>query len=271
MQRRAATAYALLFILLGGGALGLVVTADRPQVGFANPDYRLSQGDQFAVDGRQYTVDAVTGAPRSATLTWTNRSARYTTTWEHNATVTVDGEDRRVRVDANASTVVLVEQIDRAAVLRSDPQADNETVTRDGEEFVVVTANETPRLVPADEYFPAPDRTTYRAGDRFDRRGNRTTVESVTDAEARLAWTAPRTNEVAVSNEANVTLGGRQFVAFFPDDETLLLESNYRAYERQTDEVDRFVEHRNGLYGIAIVSGGAATLLAALAFLPSRY
>lgn len=52
MQRRAATAYVLLFVALAAGSYGLVVTARPPEVTFESPEHRLSTGDRFTVDDR---------------------------------------------------------------------------------------------------------------------------------------------------------------------------------------------------------------------------
>jgi hypothetical protein len=279
MQRRAAAIYVAIFLVVGGASYALVATAERPQVQFDRPDQQLGQGDQFSVDGRQYTVSSVTaesaddGVTRSAALAWTNESARHTESWEHNATVTLDGEERRVVVpnESDPSTFTLETAQNRTAILQSDPSADNETVTRDGEEYVVVTENGTSRLVPAGEYFPAPERTEYAEGDQFDYNGNATTVGNVTASTVPVSWTAPRTNEVELSHESNVTLNGQQYFVYFPDNSTVLLESDYGVYDRQVEEIEQFDETRNGLRGVALLSGFAAVLLVGMAYLPSRY
>ncbi|MFB6280962.1 MAG: hypothetical protein ABEH40_02970 [Haloferacaceae archaeon] len=288
MQRRAAAIYAVVFVLIGTASYTLIATAERPHVSLESPEHELSQGDTARIDGRTYTVSSITaessggggghgggggGVTRAGELTWTNQSARYTRSWEGGATVTLDGEEYVVRIPnaSDPASFALERAQNRTAILRADPAADNETVTRDGEEFVVVTENGTSRLVPAEEYFPAPERTRYREGDEVQYRGNATTVASVTDASVTLAWTAPRTNAVELTNEANVTLGGQQYFVYFPDNSTVLLESDYSAYARDVAEIDRFTEHRNGLWGVTTLSGAAAVLLVGMAFLPSRY
>ncbi len=56
MQRRAVAVYAALFLLVAGVAGVLTVTAESPEVAFENPDYELSAGDSFEVDGAEYVV-----------------------------------------------------------------------------------------------------------------------------------------------------------------------------------------------------------------------
>jgi hypothetical protein len=284
MQRRAATAYVLLFLVLGAGSYGLIATAEQPEVTFDDPEHRLSSGDQFAVDGRQYTVTAVTAEEESGghgggtsvtysgSLQWTNDSATYTETWAPGDTVTADGFEGEVSV-ANTSDpdeFTLVEPINRTAILQADPAADNETVTRNGEAFVVLTEGNETRLVPASEYFPTPERRTFAEGDRVEYAGNQTTVGNVT-SEVPVSWTASRTNTVELANRANVTLAGQQFFVFFVNDQQVVLESDYSVYERQTEAMAEQTRVQNGLWGISILSGVSMVLLVGMAFLPSRY
>jgi hypothetical protein len=285
MQRRAATAYVLLFLVLGAGSYGLIATAQPPEVTFDDPDHRLSAGDRFAVDDRRYTVASVsaeegsgdhgggTSVTYAATLRWTNDSATYTETWAPGDAVTAGGFAGEVEV-ANASdptAFTLVDRVNRTAVLAADPDADNETVTRNGEEFVVVTEGNTTRLVAADEYFPAPETRTFAEGDRFAYAGNRTTVGNVTSDGVPVSWTAPRTNEVELSQRSNVTLAGQTYFVYFAGEDEVVLESDYSVYAEQAAAVDSYTETENGLWGVTILSGVSAALLIGLAFLPSRY
>jgi len=287
MQRRAAAIYAVVFVLVGTASYTLIATAERPHVSFEDPEHELAQGDTFEVDGRTYTVASISAessggggghgggggeVTRSGELEWTNESARYTGTWEDGSTVTVNGTEYTVRpaTGEDPSTFDLVRTQNRTAILRADPAADNETVTRNGVEHVVVSRNGTAELVVADEYFPEPESTRYQEGDQFQYQGNATTVERVTNTTVELAWTAPRTTTVELTNEANVTLAGQQYFVYFPDNSTVVLESDYSAYQQQVDEIDRFTSHRNGLWGVTVVSGSVTVLLLGIAFLPSR-
>jgi hypothetical protein len=285
MQRRAAAIYVAFFIVLGAASYSVIATATTPTIGFENPDHRLAEGDQFSVDNRQYAVSSISAemsggghggaasVTRSGELSWTNDSARYTQTWEHNATVTYQDEEYRVLVeDADDPTSFqLVEEINRSALLQEDPAVDDETVTVNGTAYVVREEGDSRTLIPANEYFPTPSTTQYAEDDTLQFQGNATTVADVTGEGATLAWTAPRTNTVSVGNEANVTVNGQQYFAYFPDNSTLVLESDYSVYQEQVNEIDTYHDHVNGLWGVSIVSFSTAIMLLGMAYLPSRY
>ncbi|AZH24218.1 hypothetical protein [Haloplanus aerogenes] len=287
MQRRAAAIYVAFFIVLGAASYSVIATATAPTVGFENPDHRLSEGDQFSVENRQYTVSAISAevssgggghgggatVTRSGQLTWTNDSARYTQTWDHNSTVTYQDETYRVMVGEgdDPSSFRLVEEINRTAILQDDPAVNDETVTLNGTEYVVRESNGSRTLTPASEYFPTPASTQYQEGESLQFQGNTTTVADVTTDGATLAWTAPKTNTVDVGNEANVTVNGQQYFAYFPDNSTLVLESDYGVYQEQTEEIDTYHDHVNGLWGVSIVSFATAIMLLGMAYMPSRY
>lgn len=285
MQRRAAAAYGLLFLVLGAASYSLVATGSQPTIGFENPDHRLSAGDSFTLDGQEYVVSDISaeaeggegGAPatvsRSGELSYTNESSVYTEAWANNSTVTVGDGEWRVLVpnESDPSTVTLREEIDESAILENDSNANNETVTHDGTRMVVVDRDGETDLVPASEYFPDPESRQYAEGDSFDYRGNQTTVTNVTTGEATLQWAAPRTLTTEVSDESNVTVGDTRYVAHFPDNETMALTSDYGEYERQVSEIDTYQKHVVGLTGITIISAVVTALLFGMAFLPSRY
>jgi hypothetical protein len=279
MQRRAAIAYVLLFLVLGVGSYGLIATAQQPTVTFQDADHRLSAGDRFAVDDRQYTVTDVTAEEEegettySGALEWTNDSATYTESWESGSVVNASGFEGNLTIanESDPSGFTLVEEINRTAILQEDPNADNETVTRNGEDYVVVTEGNETRLVAVDEYFPEPETRTFSEGDSIDYAGNQTTVGNVTRSEVPVSWTAPRTNTVELSNAGNVTLHGQQYFVYFVSDSEVVLESDYSVYAEQTAEIDQYTTLQNGLWGVSILSGVSAVLLIGMAFLPSRY
>jgi hypothetical protein len=290
MQRRAAAIYVAFFIVLGAASYSVIATATAPTIGFENPDHRLSQGDQISVENRQYNVSSISAqtsgggggghgggggasVTRSGELTWTNETARYTQTWENNSTVTYQGEDYRVLVASGNDTTSfrLVEAINRTAILQNDTAVNDQTVTVNGTEYVVREEGDSRTLIPANEYFPTPASTQYAEGDSLQFQGNTTTVADVTNEGATLAWTAPKTNTVSVGNEANVTLNGQQYFAYFPDNSTLVLESDYNVYQEQVNEIDTYHEHVNGLWGVSIVSFATAIMLLGMAYMPSRY
>jgi hypothetical protein len=287
MQRRAAAIYVAFFIVLGAASYSVIATATAPTVEFDNPDHRLAQGDDFGVQDRQYTVTTISAelsggggghggaasVTRSGQLSWTNDSSRYTATWEHNSTITYEGTDYLVLVEDadDPTTVTLQESINRAARLQNDSTVNDQLVTVNGTDYVVRERGDNRTLIPASEYFPAPATTQYAEGDGLQYQGNASTVADVSSSGATLAWTAPRTNTVEVGNEANVTLNGQRYFAYFPDNSTLVLESDYGVYEQQTAEIDTYHDHVDGLWGVSIVSFATAILLLGMAYMPSRY
>lgn len=292
MQRRAAAAYAAFFLVIGVVSYSLIATAEQPHVEVDNPEFALSEGDNFTVGEQQYTVSSVSApssdgggggggghgggggdsAP-SATVAWTNQSSQYSVTWENNTSVTYEETNYTVVIpnatDPNQFT--LREEVDEEAILQNDPRADNSTVTRNGTQYVVIDSGENVTLVPADEYFPEPSAQTFQEGGTIQYQGNQTTIQNVTVESATLAWTAPRENTVEVADGGNVTLGDTQFVAYFPDQSTLELVEDYEAYQQEVQDVDQFQEQRNGLWGIVILCGLVFLFLVGIAYLPSRY
>jgi hypothetical protein len=287
MQRRAAAVYAAFFVLVAAASYGMIATAESPEVTLENAQYELSQGDEFTVGGQSYTVSSIDASlqggghgsaaslVRSGEVQWTNESARYTRTWENGSTITYDGEEWAVGVpNASGRTELrLVEAIDRQAILRNDTAADNETITRDGQEFVVVTEadSDTSRLVPADDYFSDPAVRTFAEGDTVPLGGNETTLATVDADGGTLEWFAPRTTTASVGDASNVTLSGETYFAMYPDNSTLLLAPNADEYRDERARIDTFNRHKNGLWGVTAVGLGTAILLIGLAYMPSRY
>lgn len=285
MQRRAAAIYVALFIVIGAASYTLVATAETPHIEFQNPEYELSTNDTFEAGSQTYTVTEITaqmeggghgGAStlaRSGTIEYTNQSAEYTATWENNSTVNVEQTNWTVVTpdDENATQFTLREDIDESAILQEDPDAANEMVTYNGSPHVVVREDGTERLVPADEYFPDPQTRTLNQGDSFQYEGNETTVDAVTAEAVEVSWNAPRTNSIEASDDGNVTLGDQQYLAHFPDNETMQLTQNYESYRAQSQEIEEFHNRESGLWGVSILSFLTAVLMVGLAYMPSRY
>jgi len=285
MQRRAAAIYVAFFLIVGAASYSLIATAETPAVEFQNPEYELSPDDTFTAGGTEYTVSGISAQyeggghgsaaslVREGTLAWTNESARYTATWENNSTVSYNNNEWRVLVPntSDPSEFVLQDELNRTAILQEDPNADDQLVTRQGEKFVAITEDNTTRLVPAAEYFPAPERIDYAQGDTVDYQGNQTTVSQVTSDGVTLAWSGPRTNTITAGDRGNVTLGDETYLAMYPDNSTLVLTTDFQEFREQQAEIDAYHEQKNGLWGISIVSGVTAVLLAGMAYLPSRY
>ncbi|MXR42967.1 hypothetical protein GRX01_16660 [Halobaculum sp. WSA2] len=289
MQRRAAAIYVAFFLVVGAASFSLIATASAPQLTFDNPDHELSQGDSFTLDGQEYTVSDISAEMegggggghggggqahlvRSGTLEYTNDSARYTVEWANDSTVTYDGQDWTVTTDSESESFTLTEVVDRTAILENDSTVENETTTVDGEEYVVEREDGNRTLIPADEYFPAPETREYAIGDELDGiEDNTATVASASSDAATLEYFAPRTNEISVADEANVTVGSTTYFAYFPDNSTMLLTQEFETYEQYQTATSSETTMTNGLWGVTILSGLSAFLLLGMAYMPSRY
>lgn len=273
MQRRAVAVYVALFVLLAGGAGVLTVTADTPTIGFENPDFEVSEGDTVEADGESYTVAGISESDGSVTGTLEQEeSTQLSETWANESTVELG--DREWRVDITGeepSGFTLVEVLDRQAILESDDAADNETIERDDGEYVAVTENGETTLVPAEEYFPAPEEQSYATGDAFEYDNQTVTVDEVTSDQAVLVWEGTQTNTIEVEQEATITIGETDFIAHFPDESTLTLSTDMEAYEAQTNQIEQFNQYNSGLFRVVILSLFSAILLLGVAFIPSRY
>ncbi|MEZ3144826.1 hypothetical protein [Halobaculum sp. MBLA0143] len=290
MQRRAAALYAVLLLVVGVSAFSLITVATPPELAFDSPEHELGETEEFQVGDTTYTVDAIDaemqgggggghgggGGPelvRSGTLVYTNESALDTATWGNGSDVTFRNETYTVLVDGpNATSVTLEGTINRTAILQNDTTVQNDVQTVDGTEYVVREGADGNRtLLPAADYFPEPERLTVEQGQAVQFDGNEYTVAAVGGDGARLSRPITEEIEVSVSNHANVTVGDQTYFAHFPDNETLVLTTNYEQYQAHQDRMDQFTEHENGLWGVSIVTGIGAVFLIALAYLPSRY
>jgi len=121
MQRRAAAAYLVLFLVIGVGAYAVIGVAEKPHVDLEAPEY--APGDTLTVDGRTYTVDEITesgsgggghggggGTEITGTLTWTDSEATSTASLENGTTVawqsvSWDGQDVQRRTLSAGETI----------------------------------------------------------------------------------------------------------------------------------------------------------------------
>lgn len=266
MQRRAATVSVVVFVLLAAGAYSFIGVAQQPSVGLEDPDYAISANETQTIDGTTYKFTDV--GDGSATATWVNESARYTETWAANDTVAYQGDNY---------TVVIPNQSEYTSFeLREVQTVDRPTVEENGTTYVIVEEDGERRLVERDEYVGDPVVHEFSEGDAIERpdNDNETRVGAVSESEVVIEWTAPRTNELSFSEGENTTIGGTNYLAHFEraDGGTVLeLTTNYQDYRSDVDAQQYFHERINGLWGIVILSGAAAALIAMLAFLPSRY
>lgn len=276
MQRRSATVYVVLFLVVAAGAYSLIGVAQQPDIEVDGEAY--AQNDTLTVNDREYTVDSVSEG--EGALTWTNESARHTETWENNTTVELeDNSTFRVLIpnESDPNDVTLQQEFELGD--------DVTTVEEDGTTYVVTGEGDNRSLVPVEEYkrqeFGEPETREYTEGDTFDHRGNETTVNNVTVESAELVWTAPQTNDVPMSEGDEVTLGpdgnNETYVAHFEqrnvDGEqqpVVVLSQDVQGYQNQVAEINDFNERIAGLWGVVIISVITVLMLIAFAFLPPK-
>ena len=276
MQRRAAAVYFVLFLAIAAGSFGYitVVDAQRPEIDVQGQE--LTTDDTLRIGDRVYIASVSEG---SGELAWTNQSAQATASLEHNATTTYQNQSWTVVIEnrTDVSEFDLRQQLNVSAILANDPAVENETATFQGDEYVVYPANETSdrELVRLDEYLPAPETRTFAVGDEYEYVAEEdgqvnATVTNVTTAAAELTWTSTQENTISLSEGGNVTLGGTQYVAHFPDNSTVILSENVQGYLEDTQRQDYFTERKNGLWGVFIVSFMSAIVLLGAAYLPVK-
>ena len=277
MQRRAVAVYVALFVLIGVASYTLMVTAEQPQVAVENPNFQLSSGDGFTVDGQSYTAATVeevteegghgsTSTHREATLEWTVANVENTDDWAVGDTITVDGQEWNV-VSTSASSVTVEEVIDRGAILEADPTADNTTYSGDNGEFVLVDDER----VPVSEYFD-PATVTFTEGETVPYDGQQATLDSVTNESVTVSWTADESNSQTLKTGDTITLADNTtYTAYFTGPNTVELTDSAEAYQAAVSEQETFSQRVSGLRWVTFTAGFIAMLLIAFAFLPSRY
>jgi hypothetical protein len=290
MQRRAAAIYAAFFIIVAAGSYAVIGVAQQPDVTVENPDYSLAAGDQVSFDGQTYTVGQIKSGTnegdslRSTELSWVNRSARYTATFENNSTVSSQAvqwqgqraparnESYRVLVEnaSDPSTFTFRQEFNVSRRLAEDSAVEDQTITRsDGQRYVVYEENGSTR--PLSAYLPEPETREFSEGDTLRYQNNSTTVSNVSAGSVVVEWTGTRNNSLSLEEGGRTTFGGTQYVAHFPDNSTFALTSDLEAYDAETEAVATYHERINGFWGVSIISALAAMLLLAVAYLPSRY
>jgi hypothetical protein len=286
MQRRAAAAYFLFFLVVSVAAYAYIGVAEsqRPAVTLEGEGGELTNDSSVTVDGQTYTVSNIQmaggggghggGGSMAADLSWTNNSSLYTATIESGSTTTLDNTTYNVSVDNSTSTLTLTAQQNVTQLLRNDNAVYDSLATRDGEQFVVYRADNSTQ--PLQEWLPAPETRTFTTGDQYPYQAEggtqTTTIANVTNAGATVEWTAPRQQTVELSEGGNVTLPAGQYFAHFPDHSTVEVVSveQYPQYQATLSGQDYFHERTNGFWGISILSGIASVLMLGMAYLPNR-
>jgi hypothetical protein len=170
---------------------------------------------------------------------------------------------------ANVTTVTLREEFNASVLARQDPAVEDSILTApNGTRYVRYASNGTTQ--PVEEFLPEPEVRNVSVGDSFPYKNNSTTIEAIESGSVTLAWTSPEVITEELEEGTNVTLGGQELVAHFPDDGTLVLSRNVATYQEEVRAVEDYNERLAGFWGIIIISGLTVVLLVGMAYLPVR-
>ncbi len=272
MQRRAAAIYVVLFLAIGAGSFGYITVVDAQEPEIDVQGQTLESDDTLRIGDRVYVASVSEG---SGELAWTNQSAQATASLANDSTTTYDNQSWTVAIEnrSGVSAFDLRQQFDVSVILGNDSAVENETVTVDGEDRVVFQQNGSTKAL--DDYLPAPETRTFAVGDEYQYVAEEdgqvdATVTNVTTSAVELTWTAPQENTLSLSEGGNITLGGTQHVAHFPDNSTVVLSENVEGYLEDTERQDYFTERKNGLWGVSIISFAITVVLLGTAYLPVK-
>ncbi|MFC7076544.1 hypothetical protein [Haloarcula halophila] len=287
MQRRAAAAYFVFFLVVSVAAYAYIGVAEsqRPEVTL-DAEAELTNDSTFTAGETTYTVSNIQqgsggggghgggGGSMAADLAWTNESSQYTATLENGSTTTYQNDSYLILTDGESGTVTLREQLNVTRLLNEDDAVEDSLATQNGTDYVVYRNNST--LRPLAEWLPEPDTVEFQTGENYpyttDSGSQQTTIATVDSGTATLEWIAPRDRSAELSEGGNVTLDDGRYFAHFPDHSTVQLVpiDQYGAYEEDLARQDYFHERKNGLWGISILSGIGAVLVLGMAYLPVR-
>ncbi len=270
MQRRTASLYAALLLLLAAGSYATIGAVDAPIIVIDNPDYSYAMGDQAELNNKIYTVNAVTND--FAELEWVDASTLKTEKWEESDTITIGESEylvNSVSPDPSLSTFVLTE-------IR--PIGDVETVTIDSTKYVILQTDQEnpvkPILVLEEEYlnstYGPPNEIELSIGDTIEYDSKPTLITEISEQVITVSWSSPKTTTLAISEGDIIDSNGISYVAHF-ENYMLYLSSDVNDYERQTNVIQKFQERINGLWGISILGSLGSILLLSMAYLSSRY
>lgn len=265
MQRRWAAIYLAFFLVMAASAYSVMAVAEEPAMDIEGDTYQA--GDTFEVDGTTYTVAEI--ADGEGTVEY-NTTQTQQTTFANNSVVTYRGGEYNVTIESGEEpdSFTLTEEFDVEAILRNDSQVDNQTYEReDGSEFVRYKNGTTQ---PLEEYLPEPNQERFAVGDTIEHENTTKTVDSVSSSEAVLTWETTTTSSISFEEGGVVEIGGTEYVATFPDNETVLLSTDVEGYNQVVEDQEYFQERISGVRYVMIFSLAAAFILAATAFMPRR-
>jgi len=288
MQRKAVAAYTLFFVVMAVSAYSVIAVASPPPVDIEGETF--DEGTAFTKAGVQHNVSEIAlpessgeggghggggGASLEGDITYVVPDATLSETVDNGSEVTFREGTYLLEVanGTDGRTAVLTEQFDVESRLGADDAVFNTTVESEGETFVRYRANDS--LVPLAEYLPEPDVERLATGDSvritFDEEPVDAQVAEIASDSVTFEWTGAEEFERGLTEGENVTLAdGQRYVVHFPNNETVTLSQDFQGYADSQSRIDAFVERRNGLWGVTIISGLAAILLIGLAYMPVR-
>jgi hypothetical protein len=164
-----------------------------------------------------------------------------------------------------------VEQRNVTQLAAADPALYDETVRQNGTLKVTYRANDT--NVPVEEYFRDVERHTVAEGDALVYQSNETTVDEVANESVTLTRPGQTTTTVGLGEGENVTIGGEEYFAHFPDNESVQLfstDDRYGEYHEQNLRIEDYHDRKVGLWGVVDLSVVAIILLLSAALLPVK-
>lgn len=278
MQRRAAAVYVALFLVIAVGAYAFAAAAESPEIAIEDPEYALSEGDEFEIEGETYTVTEIGleesegdghgggGGPAemTATIEW-NITTEEEEPWENGDEVEVSGTEYEV--------VVPDQEEPDQFTLREVP-GDDLTVVEDEDEnrYVVIEDDQgEQQLVPIEEY-DGLERTTLSEGDTVQYNDQEATVTTISADGVLVEWTEEDTDDVTAREGLEIDQFSEEqtYVAHLTHDGELQLTSDVESYQAQADDIEYFEQRTDGLTIVTILSGVTAGFLIMLAYLPRR-
>ncbi|WP_254542835.1 hypothetical protein [Halomarina pelagica] len=174
---------------------------------------------------------------------------------------------------AMPNTLVFTQQRNVSAILANDTAVANETVETGGQTYVRYLDNNT--LVPLQEYLSPAPQQTFQPGDRFPYNNTTVTLKNITESGATLVWRGDVVVSTDIAEGENVTLANNEtYVVHFPSDnpnnKTVVLSQERKAYQQEVAQQEFFHERISGLWAVSIISWLSAFLLLGLAYMPHR-
>lgn len=283
MQRRAAAASAVVFVLIAAGAYAFLGVTTKPdiQTGVAA---RATVNESVTLDGKTYSVTELTGtAGGQATLKWFNDSVRFTETIDNASNVSYQTDIPETDWDDTGITyrVTIPNTSNVSSATFTELQTTNRTTfTENGTRYVLVDqdGDGTREAVPFDQYYGEPRQFTVTTGDSLTYQNNSTTVVTIEPDNLTLAWRYPSNVTARAGAGENVTLPTGTYLTYFQDTnaasegpEVVVFTQDFAGYQQSLDRIAAWTERMKGLWGIVALGLVTGLGLIAVAYLPSRY